>query len=154
MPAQTGEMKKTLGGLEVFAISSGAMISSGLFILPALVFRIGGPAIILAYLLAAVLVVPAVLAKAELATAMPKAGGEYFFIHRSLGPLFGTFAGFASSCAGVVAGFARAIWRSMSASPAAPRRPRFNAARRVIQPVVSLKLMSNASNHAAPAEHG
>ncbi len=90
------EMKKTLGGLEVFAISTGAMISSGLFILPALVYRIGGPAIILAYLLAALLVVPAMLSKAELATAMPKAGGIYFFIHRSLGPLFGTFAGFAS----------------------------------------------------------
>jgi APA family basic amino acid/polyamine antiporter len=96
MPAGPGEMKKTLGGLEVFAISSGAMISSGLFILPALVYRIGGPAIVLAYLLAAVLVVPAMLSKAELTTAMPKAGGVYFFIHRSLGPLFGTFAGFAS----------------------------------------------------------
>jgi amino acid transporter/mannitol/fructose-specific phosphotransferase system IIA component (Ntr-type) len=36
------------------------------------------------------------LAKAELATAMPKSGGVYFFIHRSLGPLAGTFSGLAS----------------------------------------------------------
>ncbi len=89
-------LKKQLGILEVFSISTGAMISSGLFILPAVVYSKGGPSIIIAYLLAAVLVVPAMLSKAELATAMPKSGGVYFFIHRSLGPLFGTFAGFAS----------------------------------------------------------
>ena len=72
------------------------MISSGLFILPAIVYLMAGPSIIIAYILAAVLVVPAMLSKAELATAMPKSGGIYFFIQRSLGPLFGTFAGFAS----------------------------------------------------------
>ncbi|MCK5673528.1 MAG: amino acid permease, partial [Spirochaetales bacterium] len=35
-------------------------------------------------------------AKTELATAMPKSGGAYFFVDRSMGPFFGTFAGFAS----------------------------------------------------------
>jgi APA family basic amino acid/polyamine antiporter len=89
-------LKKELGALEVFSISSGAMISSGLFVLPAIVYGIGGPSIILSYILAAVIVIPAMLSKAELATAMPKAGGVYFFTHRSLGPLFGTFAGLAS----------------------------------------------------------
>lgn len=89
-------LKKELGVIEVFCIASGAMISSGLFILPAVVYKSAGPSIILAYLLAAVLVVPALFAKAELATAMPKSGGDYFFIYRSLGPLFGTFAGFAT----------------------------------------------------------
>ncbi len=82
--------------LEVFSISSGAMISSGLFVLPSIVFLKSGPSIILSYIFAALLVIPAMLSKAELVTAMPKAGGVYFFVHRSLGPLFGTFAGFAS----------------------------------------------------------
>jgi amino acid transporter/mannitol/fructose-specific phosphotransferase system IIA component (Ntr-type) len=72
------------------------MISSGLFVLPSIVFLKAGPSILLSYIFAAILVVPAMLAKAELATAMPKAGGTYFFVHRSLGPLFGTFTGFAS----------------------------------------------------------
>jgi APA family basic amino acid/polyamine antiporter len=36
------------------------------------------------------------LAQAELASAMPKSGGSYFFIERSLGPLVGTFAGLAN----------------------------------------------------------
>lgn len=96
MNRHSGTLKKELGALEVFSISSGAMISSGLFVLPAIVYGIGGPSIILSYILAAVIVIPAMLSKAELATAMPKAGGVYFFTHRSLGPLFGTFAGLAS----------------------------------------------------------
>lgn len=89
----SGNMKKRLGFLEVFSISTGAMISSGLFILPAVVYLKAGPSILLSYFFAALLVVPAMLSKAELATAMPKSGGDYFFVHRSLGALFGTFAG-------------------------------------------------------------
>ena len=89
-------MKRTLGTLDIFSLASGAMISSGLFILPALVYPLAGPGIIISYLLAAVLVIPAVFAKTELATAMPKAGGDYFFVDRSMGAFFGTFAGFAA----------------------------------------------------------
>jgi amino acid transporter/mannitol/fructose-specific phosphotransferase system IIA component (Ntr-type) len=96
MSKENPELKKELNMLEVFSISSGAMISSGLFILPSIVFLKAGPSIILSYIFAALVVIPAMLSKAELATAMPKAGGVYFFVHRSLGPLFGTFTGFAS----------------------------------------------------------
>jgi len=96
MTANSGELKKELGVIKVFCISAGAMISSGLFVLPAVVYRKAGPSIILAYIFAAILVIPAMLSKAELATAMPKSGGVFFFIQRSLGPVFGTFAGFAS----------------------------------------------------------
>ena len=77
-------------------MAAGAMISSGLFVLPAVVYVVAGPSIILSYVFASFLMIPAVLSKAELATAMPKSGGTYFFVHRSMGPLFGTFAGFAS----------------------------------------------------------
>ena len=91
-----GKMRRELGAVEVFCISAGAMISSGLFVLPALVYSITGPSIIVAYIFAAVLVVPSMFSKTELATAMPKSGGIFFFIQRSLGPLLGTFAGFAS----------------------------------------------------------
>lgn len=74
-------------------MAAGAMISSGLFVLPGLVFAEVGPAMVLAYALAGVLVIPALLAKAELVTAMPKSGGTYFFVERSMGALPGTFAG-------------------------------------------------------------
>ena len=93
---QKTQLKKVLGLTDVFAISTGAMISSGLFVLPGLAFAKAGPAMILSYLLAAVLIIPSLLAKAELSTAMPKSGGTYFFIDRSLGPVLGTFGGFAN----------------------------------------------------------
>ena len=89
-------LKRDLGLLDVFCIASGAMISSGLFILPSIGFTKAGPAVILSYLIASLLVIPAMLSKAELATAMPKAGGTYFFIDRSMGPMMGTIGGFAA----------------------------------------------------------
>ncbi|MCK4596662.1 amino acid permease, partial [bacterium] len=72
------------------------MISSGLFVLPGLAFAKAGPAVILAYIVASVMVIPSILSKAELCTAMPKAGGTYFFIERSLGPATGVFGGLAN----------------------------------------------------------
>ena len=87
---------RQLGGIDVFCIVAGAMISSGLFILPGLVYAKVGPTVILAYIMAGILILPALFAKAELATAMPRAGGSYFFIERSMGSAAGTIGGFAS----------------------------------------------------------
>ncbi|KPK67143.1 hypothetical protein AMJ87_13860 [candidate division WOR_3 bacterium SM23_60] len=89
-------LKKELGLLGVFAIASGAMISSGLFILPGLAFQKAGPAMVLSYIIAGILVLPTVFSKAELVTAMPKAGGDYFYITRSMGAVAGTIAVLAS----------------------------------------------------------
>jgi len=89
-------LKRKLGFWAVFCTAAGAMISSGLFVLPALAFAKAGPAVVLAYALAGVMVIPAVLSQAELATAMPKSGGSYLFIERSMGALPGTLAGLAN----------------------------------------------------------
>ncbi len=88
-------LKKQLGLPDVFGVAAGAMISSGLFVLPAIAYTKAGPAVILSYFFASILIIPSVLSKAELCTAMPRAGGTYFFIERSLGPVFGLFSGFA-----------------------------------------------------------
>ena len=69
------------------------MFSSGLFLLPGLAAAKGGPAAILAYFLAGVLAIPAMLSVAELSAAMPRAGGTYYFLERALGPVVGTIAG-------------------------------------------------------------
>jgi len=89
-------LKKELGLFSVFSISAGAMISSGLFILPGLAYAQAGPACIISYAIASLFILPVLFSQAELSTAMPKAGGSYFFIERSLGPLMGTIAGFAN----------------------------------------------------------
>lgn len=90
------ELKRSLKLIDVFCISTGAMVSSGLFILPGLAFSITGPAVAVAYLLAGLFSLAGMLSIAELATAMPKAGGDYFFITRALGPAVGTISGLLS----------------------------------------------------------
>ena len=66
---------------------------SGIFVLPGLAVGITGSSVWLAFLVAALCILPAVLSKSELATAMPKSGGTYVYIERAFGPLFGTIAG-------------------------------------------------------------
>jgi amino acid transporter/mannitol/fructose-specific phosphotransferase system IIA component (Ntr-type) len=89
----SNRLKRELKLIDVYSISTGAMFSSGFFLLPGLAFALSGAWVILAYALSAVLVVPAMLSKAELASAMPKAGGTYYFLDRSMGPLVGTIGG-------------------------------------------------------------
>jgi len=89
-------LKKELRFIDIFSISAGAMISSGIFILPGLAFARTGPSVFVSYLLAGLFAATGVLSIAELSTAMPKAGGDYFFIARSLGPLAGTITGLLS----------------------------------------------------------
>jgi amino acid transporter/mannitol/fructose-specific phosphotransferase system IIA component (Ntr-type) len=86
-------LKRELKLLDVFCIASGAMISSGLFILPGLAYAKAGPSVYLSYLVAGLLAVTGMLSQAELVSAMPKAGGTYFYVKRSLGPAVGTVDG-------------------------------------------------------------
>lgn len=86
-------MKKELGLFDVYVISTGAMISSGFFLLPGLAAAKSGPAVVLAYAVAGILILPAMFSKAELSTAMPRAGGTYYFLDRALGPMAGTIGG-------------------------------------------------------------
>lgn len=86
-------LKKDLGLFDVFAISTGAMFSSGFFLLPGIASHYTGPSVFLAYLLAGILILPAMFSIAEISTALPKSGGAYFFLDRSLGPVMGTIGG-------------------------------------------------------------
>ena len=74
-------------------MATGTTLSAGFFLLPGLAAEEAGPALVLAYLLAAVPLIPAMFSIVELATAMPRAGGVYYFLDRSLGPLVGTVGG-------------------------------------------------------------
>ena len=87
-------LKKELTLVSVYALATGATLSSGIFLLPGPAFKEAGPAIVLCYLLAMLPLIPAMFSMVELATAMPRAGGAYYFLDRSLGPLVGTIGGF------------------------------------------------------------
>lgn len=86
-------LRKELGLKGVFAIATGTTLSAGFFLLPSLAAKQAGPAVILAYALASILLIPAMVSKVELATAMPRSGGGYYFLDRALGPLVGTIGG-------------------------------------------------------------
>ncbi|MFB6137392.1 MAG: amino acid permease [Halobacteriaceae archaeon] len=86
-------LERDLGLYATVTISVGAMVGSGIFVLPGIAATKTGPSVVLAYLMAGVIVLPAALSKAEMATAMPEAGGTYLYIDRAMGPLLGTVAG-------------------------------------------------------------
>lgn len=90
------KLKKNLTLFDVYAMSTGAMFSSGLFLLPGIAASYTGSSVYLAYLFAGFLILPAMYCMAELSTAMPKAGGTYYFLDRSMGPLMGTIGGLGS----------------------------------------------------------
>lgn len=86
-------LRKGIGLRGVFAIATGTTISAGFFLLPSFAALEAGPAVVLAYVIAGVLLIPAMLSIVELATAMPRSGGSYYFLDRALGPLAGTVGG-------------------------------------------------------------
>jgi APA family basic amino acid/polyamine antiporter len=87
------KLKRGLTITSVVAISIGGMLGSGLFVLPGLAAAKTGPSVWLAYLLAAICILPAALSKSELASAIPSSGGTYVYIERVFGPILGTISG-------------------------------------------------------------
>ncbi|HAE86630.1 TPA: hypothetical protein DCG86_01255 [Candidatus Marinimicrobia bacterium] len=92
----SSDLNKGLKLVHVFTIATGAMISSGLFILPGLAHSVAGPAVIWSYVMAGLLAGIGALSMAELSSAMPKAGSDYFFVMRGFGPAVGSVAGLLS----------------------------------------------------------
>ncbi len=91
--SRSRRLRRELSLLDVYAVATGTTLSAGFFLLPGLAASQAGPALILSYMVAAVPLVPAMFSVVELATAMPRAGGIYYFLDRSLGPMIGTLGG-------------------------------------------------------------
>ena len=87
------KLERSLGLPAVIAISIGGMLGTGIFVLPGIAATKTGASLWLAYLIAAICILPAAYSKSELATAMPSSGGTYVYIERAFGPLFGTISG-------------------------------------------------------------
>jgi len=87
------ELAKDLGLLSALTIGIGTMIGAGIFILPGVASREAGPIVVLSFVIGGMIAMINAFAVAELGTAMPKAGGAYYWINRALRPLFGTVSG-------------------------------------------------------------
>jgi amino acid transporter len=86
-------LERELGLLSAFSIGVGVMIGAGIFVLPGAAADTAGPAATVGFVLAGVIAGFTALSITELGTAMPKAGGAYYYVTDALGPLFGSIAG-------------------------------------------------------------
>ena len=87
------ELERTLGLSGGLAIGIGTMIGAGIFVFPGLAAGRAGPAAAASFGIGAVVALLVALPASELATAMPKSGGGYYFISRGLGTLAGAVVG-------------------------------------------------------------
>ncbi len=87
------ELERTLGLAGGLAIGIGTMIGAGIFVFPGLAGAQVGTAATVSFAIGGVVAMLVALPTSELATAMPKSGGGYYFISRGLGTLAGTIVG-------------------------------------------------------------
>ncbi|WP_158855271.1 APC family permease [Halorhabdus sp. CUG00001] len=87
------ELERTIGLVGGLAIGIGTMIGAGIFVFPGLAANEAGPAAALSFSIGGVIALLVALPASELATAMPRSGGGYYFISRSLGTAGGAIVG-------------------------------------------------------------
>jgi len=88
-------LKRELGVWSAAAIVVGTVIGSGIFLVPSSMVRsVGTPrTVFLVWIAGGLLSLFGALSYAELAAAMPEAGGEYVYLREAYGPLFGFLYG-------------------------------------------------------------
>ena len=89
------ELKRALGIWSAAAIVVGTVIGSGIFLVPnTMVKNVGTPLMVFAvWIFGGMLTLFGALSYAELAAAMPEAGGEYVYLREAYGPLWGFIYG-------------------------------------------------------------
>jgi amino acid transporter/nucleotide-binding universal stress UspA family protein len=87
------ELAKDLGLVSAMTIGIGTMIGAGIFVLPGVAANAAGPIVVVSFVVGGIIAMVNALSVSELGTAMPKAGGGYYYINKALGPMFGSIAG-------------------------------------------------------------
>jgi len=102
------ELRRTLGFWTAAAVVVGTVIGSGIFLVPSDMARaVGSPSLVFAaWIVGGVLSLFGALTYAELAAAMPKAGGEYVYLREAYGPLLGFVQGWMNTMVGFSASIA------------------------------------------------
>ncbi|MFB6262297.1 MAG: amino acid permease, partial [Bradymonadaceae bacterium] len=89
----TQELARDMGFLEAYTMGVGTMIGAGIFVLPSIAAANAGPASMISFTVGGLVSLLAALSLSELATGMPRAGGSYYYVNRSLGSFFGSIVG-------------------------------------------------------------
>ncbi|MDH3270739.1 MAG: amino acid permease [Gemmatimonadota bacterium] len=116
--SRTGEptFARDLGLFDATMIGVGAMIGAGIFVLTGIAAGESGPASILAFALNGFVTLLTAFAYAELAAAIPEAGGGYAFVRRAFPGVVGFTAGwmlwfaYTVACSLYALGFAGYFW--------------------------------------------
>jgi APA family basic amino acid/polyamine antiporter len=89
--AASPELKRDLGTWPAMSIVVGTVIGSGIFLVPkTMIQRVGSVEwVFVIWIVGGLLSLAGALSYAELAAAMPEAGGEYVFLREAYGPLWG-----------------------------------------------------------------
>tara|TARA_Y100000590_G_scaffold415658_1_gene513657 strand:- start:10168 stop:11466 length:1299 start_codon:yes stop_codon:yes gene_type:complete len=92
------ELKRALGLTDTTMVSIGAILGSGIFLVPATIAAtIASPFLILAlWIVGGIISVFGALSVAELSAAMPRSGGQYVYLTRAYGPIWGFLYGWSS----------------------------------------------------------
>src|SRR5512141_1903019 len=90
-PEKRIELKRDLGTWGAASIVVGTVIGSGIFLVPrAMVQRVGTPEMVfVVWVFGGLLSLAGALSYAELAAALPEAGGEYAYLREAYGPIWG-----------------------------------------------------------------
>ncbi len=105
-----------LGLFDATMIGVGAMIGAGIFVLTGLAAGVAGPAAILAFALNGFVTLLTAFSYAELASAIPEAGGGYSYIKRAFPPWTGFLSGwmlwfaYTVACSLYALGFGSYFW--------------------------------------------
>jgi basic amino acid/polyamine antiporter, APA family len=95
MPEKRVELKRDLGLWGAISIVIGTVIGSGIFLVPrTMINNVGSPEVVfLVWIVGGLLSLAGALTYAELAAAMPEAGGEFVYLTEAYGPIWGYLYG-------------------------------------------------------------
>lgn len=106
--SRADRLRRTLGLWPAITIVIGTIIGSGIFLVPSdMVKAVGSPGMVFAvWIFGGFLTLFGALSYAELAAAMPVSGGEFVYLGRAYGPIFGFFYGWTQTVVGKCASIA------------------------------------------------
>ena len=93
--AEQSNLKRVLSLTDAIMINVGGILGSGIFMVPATValYTLSSSLFFLVWIIGGIVSLFGALSVAELGAAMPKAGGQYVFLNKAYGPLWGFLYG-------------------------------------------------------------